>query len=224
MISGIKFKINEGLYSRDPQDTNLGQRILKHSIILIDQIGLEKFTFKKLALEVESTEASMYRYFENKHQLLLFLTSWYWQWVDYLITIHTMNVTDPTQKLKIIIKAIINATTENTVTEYVNENKLHNIIINEGSKAYHTHDVDEGNKLGMFSSYKDLSKKIAEAILALNPGFPYPHSLASTMIEMANDQAYFAKHLPRLSDVKVTKGNLLELETMMEFFVMKLVA
>ena len=157
MITGIKFSLNDSLYSRDPQDTELGQRILKYSIILIDEIGLENFTFKKLAAEIESTEASMYRYFDNKHQLLLFLTSWYWQWVQYLISIHTLNVEDPKRRLQIIIKSIINATSENALTEYINENLLHNIIINEGSKAYHTHDVDEENKHVIFSSYKELA-------------------------------------------------------------------
>ena len=223
MITGIKFSLNSSLYSRDPQNTELGQRILKHSIILIDEIGLENFTFKKLAFEIESTEASMYRYFENKHQLLLFLTSWYWQWVQYLISIHTLNVEDPKRRLQIIIKSIINATSENALTEYINENLLHNIIINEGSKAYHTHDVDEENKHGIFSSYKELAEVIAQAILGINPKFPYPHSLASNMLEMANNQVYFAQHLPKLTDIKVPKGDLSQLETMMKYFVMKLV-
>ena len=223
MITGIKFSLNNSLYSRDPQNTELGQRILKHSIILIDEIGLENFTFKKLAFEIESTEASMYRYFENKHQLLLFLTSWYWQWVQYLISIHTLNVEDPKRRLQIIIKSIINATSENALTEYINENLLHNIIINEGSKAYHTHDVDEENKHGIFSSYKELAEVIAQAILGINPKFPYPHSLASNMLEMANNQVYFAQHLPKLTNIKVPKGDLSQLETMMKYFVMKLV-
>ena len=223
MITGIKFSLNKSLYSRDPQNTELGQRILKHSIILIDEIGLENFTFKKLAFEIESTEASMYRYFENKHQLLLFLTSWYWQWVQYLISIHTLNVEDPKRRLQIIIKSIINATSENALTEYINENLLHNIIINEGSKAYHTHDVDEENKHGIFSSYKELAEVIAQAILGINPKFPYPHSLASNMLEMANNQVYFAQHLPKLTNIKVPKGDLSQLETMMKYFVMKLV-
>ena len=223
LITGIKFSLKDSLYSRDPQNTELGQRILKHSIILIDEIGLENFTFKKLAIEIESTEASMYRYFENKHQLLLFLTSWYWQWVQYLISIHTLNIEDPERRLQIMMKSIINATSENALTEYINENLLHNIIINEGSKAYHTHDVDEENKHGIFSSYKELAEIIAQAILAINPSFPYPHSLASNILEMANNQLYFAQHLPRLTDIKVPKGDLSQLETMMEFFVMKLV-
>lgn len=224
MITGIKFKVNDSLYSRDPQDTELGKRILNYSIILIDEIGLENFTFKKLATKIQSTEASVYRYFDNKHQLLLFLTSWYWQWVQYLIEIHTMNIEDPVRKLKIIIKSIINATSENALTEYINENLLHNIIINEGSKAYHTHDVDEENKHGIFSSYKELAEVIAQAILAINSSFPYPHSLASNLLEMANNQIYFAQHLPRLTDIKVPKGDMSQLEEMMGYFVMKLIA
>ena len=47
VITGIKFSLNDSLYSRDPRNTELGQRILKHSINLIDEIGLEDFTFKK---------------------------------------------------------------------------------------------------------------------------------------------------------------------------------
>ena len=223
MITGIKFSLNSSLYSRDPQNTELGQRILKHSIILIDEIGLENFTFKKLAFEIESTEASMYRYFENKHQLLLFLTSWYWQWVQYLISIHTLNIEDPERRLQIILKSIINATSENALTEYINENLLHNIIVNEGSKAYHTNDVDEENKHGIFSSYKELAEIIAQAILAINASFPYPHSLASNILEMSNNQVYFAQHLPKLTNIKVPKGDLSQLETMMKYFVMKLV-
>ena len=223
MVTGIKFKLNESLYSRDPQNTDLGRRILKYSIILIDKTGLENFTFKKLANEIKSTEASVYRYFENKHQLLLFLTSWYWQWVQYLISIHTMNVKDPIKRLKIILKSIVNATSENALTEYINENLLHNIIINEGSKAYHTNDVDKANKHGNFTSYKELANIIAKAIENINKDFPYPNSLASNILEMANNQIYFAKHLPKLTDIKVPKGNMRELEEMMEYYMMKLI-
>ena len=53
---------------------------------------------------MKSTEASIYRYFENKHFLLIYLVSLYWEWVNYLIDIHVMNIRDPKQKLKIIIE------------------------------------------------------------------------------------------------------------------------
>ena len=77
MSVGIKITLNEGLYLREPQDSLLGRKIIEQSILLIDEIGFESFTFKKLAAAIQSTEASIYRYFVNKHFLLLYLVSWY---------------------------------------------------------------------------------------------------------------------------------------------------
>ena len=59
MSVGIKISLNEGLYLRDPQDSDLGRNIIKYSIILIDEFGIESFTFKKLAIKINSTEASI---------------------------------------------------------------------------------------------------------------------------------------------------------------------
>jgi AcrR family transcriptional regulator len=73
--------IHNGLCLRDPKETTLGQSILKYSIILIDELGFEHFTFKKLATKINSTEASIYRYFENKHLLLVYLSNWYWEYM-----------------------------------------------------------------------------------------------------------------------------------------------
>ena len=71
MIDSIILKQPEGTYLKDPQGSELGINILKASIELIEEIGIEDFTFKKLSIRIESTEASVYRYFESKHQLLL---------------------------------------------------------------------------------------------------------------------------------------------------------
>ena len=95
MAIGISISLSSKLYVRDPQETTLGKKIIKESIVLIDQIGFEAFTFKKLAKKMESTEASMYRYFENKHMLLLYLVSWYWEWVGFLIDVNIKNIVDP---------------------------------------------------------------------------------------------------------------------------------
>jgi AcrR family transcriptional regulator len=43
---------------------------VKNGLILINKIGFEEFTFKKLSIEISTTEASIYRYFENKHQII----------------------------------------------------------------------------------------------------------------------------------------------------------
>ncbi len=72
----LQIKMNEALFIRNPESTELGRNILKHSILLIDKRGFEGFTFKKLAAQTGSTEAGVYRYFENKHKLLVYLTAW----------------------------------------------------------------------------------------------------------------------------------------------------
>ena len=223
MAIGIKITLNQELYLRDPQGTSLGQNIIKHSILLIDEIGFEAFTFKKLASQMSSTEASVYRYFENKHMLLLYLVSWFWEWVSYLIDIHTNNISDPSQKLKIIISTLVYASKDNPAIEYVNESVLHRIIISEGSKTYHTKSVDEENKVGLFLNYKALVQKVSVVILDINPEFPYPKALASNLFEMANNHIYFAQHLPRLTDVEVIEDNFDEVEKMLQHFAFALI-
>lgn len=222
MAVDIKFRLNESLFNRDPQETVLGRKILQHSILLMNEIGFESFTFKKLAKEIGSAERSIYRYFENKHLLLLFLNSWYWEWVHYLISINIKNIDDPKAQLKIIIENIVAATSENPLTTYINENILHRIIINEGSKSYHTFNVDDENKVGLFLSYKHLVEKIAKVIKKANPKFKYEISLASNLFEMSNNQIYFAQHLPRLSSLKNSKSIEKDLIKMMSTFVDKL--
>lgn len=222
MAIGLKITLNKGLYLRDPQETSLGKKIIQHSILLIDEIGFESFNFKKLAQKIKSTEASVYRYFENKHLLLIYLVSWYWEWVSYLIDIHTMNIEDPARKLKIIIYTLVYASKDNPSIDYVNESVLHKLIIAEGAKAYHTKSIDEENKEGFFLNYKALTQKVAQVILEINPRFPYPHALASNLFEMANNHIYFALHLPKLTDIKVENDNFDEVEEMLEFFTFKI--
>jgi len=220
----IKISLNEGLYLKQPQDSNLGRNIINHSIIMIDEFGFESFTFKKLAKEINSTEASIYRYFENKRLLLLFLMNWYWEWVSYLIKINTINVDDPKKKLEIIIHSFVSASKENESVTYVNESKLHNIVISEGMKAYHTKDVGEKNSKGFFKSYKDLAESVSIVISDINPNFKYPFSLATNLFEMSNNHIYFAKYLPRLTDVSIEKNEVDEVKNMLNYFVDKLLS
>ncbi|TAG38625.1 MAG: TetR/AcrR family transcriptional regulator, partial [Cytophagia bacterium] len=48
-IAIVKINIPEKIYTRDPEQTNLGRKIIGHSIRLIDELGFEGFTYKKLA-------------------------------------------------------------------------------------------------------------------------------------------------------------------------------
>lgn len=224
MYQGIKFNMNNKLYLRDPQNTDFGQKLLRNSILLMDEIGFEAFTFKKLAVRMKSAEASIYRYFENKHLLLLYLVCWYWEWVNYLVEINTKNVEDPARKLKILIHTLVQAPLESHLTEYINEHLLHRIVIHEGSKAYHISEVDAENQKGFYSSYKTLVERISSVILEVNPDFIYPKSLASNLFEMTNSQIYFAEHLPRLTNITSKETISEELEEMLSFFTTKILA
>lgn len=196
----LQIKMNEKLFLRDPEHSELGKKIILHSIQLINKNGFESFTFKKLAEDIGTTEAGIYRYFENKHRLLIYITAWYWSWLEYRVAVHTTNISDPVKKLKKVIQLLATTVDDDIKTTHVNENILHQIIIAEGSKAYLTKHVSEDNKDQLFKPYKDLCAKIGDIILECNPKYKYPKSLSSTIIEMAHFQNFFMKNLPSLTD------------------------
>lgn len=206
------------LYLRDPQDTDLGRRILSTSIRLMDELGLEAFTFKKLAAELGSAEASVYRYFSNKHQLLLYLVNWYWDWVHHLVNRAIAGKTVPNERLKAAIGALTRPFVDNPGVPYIDERKLHQLVINEGSKAYHTKSVDRENNMGAYHGYKSLTEEISQLVLRINPAFPYPRTLATSLFEMAHNHPYFAEHLPRLTDLKTGDKLSEKLEEMLWFW------
>ena len=156
----LAFKLNEHLYLRDPQRTDLGQQIICKSVELIDKLGFEQFTFKKLAVEIESTEASVYRYFENKHRLLHYLISWYWSWLEYRVDLSIGPLKDPVEKLKASLHTIAEEKKVDPSFEFVNEEALYRIVVDELDKTFLTKWVDADNKDGLFLSFKSLCKKI----------------------------------------------------------------
>jgi AcrR family transcriptional regulator len=201
ILANIKIPVNENLYLKDPSTSELGIKIIDGSIELMSQLGFERFTFKKLAIEIQTTEASVYRYFESKHKLLLYLINWYWGCLATRIALETKNIENPIVKLRKtihILTAMPNPEIDSLIS---NELALKEIIINESSKALITKDVDEENKVGVFSVYKALVANVAQIMNEVNPVYPYPNMLASSMIEGSNQQRFFAMHLPRLTNV-----------------------
>jgi hypothetical protein len=63
---------------------------------------------------------------------------------------------------------------------------------------------------------------VSQIITEINPGFKYPFALSTNLFEMSNNQIYFAKHLPLLTDISVEKNDEKALETMLNYFVDKL--
>ena len=196
----IHINIDPELYSKNPDSSELGKKLISNSIDLINEIGFEQFTFKKLGLKIKSPESSIYRYFENKHQLLIYLTSWYWTWMEYKLVFSTANIDSPLKRLDNSLELITKPVLIDNDFSYVNEVMLSEIIFSESIKAYHTKNVEQANRIGSYTAYKSVVNRVAELILEINPTFKYPHMLISTVIEGAHHQKYFSEHLPALTD------------------------
>ena len=196
----VTFKINEKIFLRDPESSEVGKQIVKNAIDLICQLGFEQFTFKKLAVETHSTEATIYRYFENKHRLLLYILNWYWCYMEFLVMLKLQNIADKKEKLKLIVELLTHELPESSGKFDYNKKFINQIVITEGSKVYLVKEVSEINKGKVFKPYKDLCARIAEVISEYNPKYKYPRSLSTTLIETSHNQQYFSAYLPKLTD------------------------
>ncbi len=200
ILSNIKIQLNEKLYVKDPETSTLGKKIIKNSIVLINEIGFEEFTFKKLGEKISSNESSIYRYFESKHKLLLYLSSWYWGWIEYKLAFATTNIDNPMERLKRGIAVVTQKIEDDASTLHINESILNKIIIQEFTKTLLTKEVDEENKEGFFLVYKRVINRIIEMIHDVNPNYGYAKSLASSIVEGALHQHFLKDHLKTITN------------------------
>ena len=207
-VSSIHIQLKDNMYIKDPESSDLGKRIISGSIDLIHEIGFEQFTFRKLSQHIESTEASIYRYFESKHKLLLYLSAWYWSFMEYQLVLSTTNISDPYDRLDRAIRLITDKADEKEYYRVFNLGKITQIVNYESLKIYLTKEVDTVNQDGAFIPFKQFVERISNIIEEINPNYPYPHMLVSTAIEGAHLQRFFGEHLPRLTDVKKGKDYL----------------
>ena len=200
LLSNLKIAVPENIFIKDPESSDLGKRIIEHSILLIDEIGFDSFTFKKLGAVIESNESSIYRYFESKHKLLVYLSSWYWAWMEYQLVFTTQNISDAEEKLKMAIEIVARIVGQDSNFSHIDEVALSRIIINESSKSYLTIDVDAENREGYFKIYKRLVSRISQMIQQVNPNYKYPSSLASTITDGALHQHFLKDHFKSITD------------------------
>ena len=198
--SVLQIPVQEALFLKDPTSSTVGKSILEHGLILLSEIGLEDFTFKKLAAKISSTESTIYRYFENKHQFLSYLFNFYWAWMDVNIAFATTNIDDPKERLRRIIGLITKKVSNDVRTPFIDEALLQDVIALEYSKSILSKKVDEENQAGYFLQYKRLVDRISAVIIEINPNYAYPNALVSTVLESSFHQRYFGNHLPRLTN------------------------
>ena len=200
ILSNITITVNEKLFVKNPETSKLGKKIIENSILLIAETGFENFTFKKLGEKIKSNESSIYRYFESKHKLMLYLSSWYWTWIEYKLVFATNNVLNPLEKLKIAIKIVTEKIEDDNSTLHINEAELNKIIIIEFTKNLVTIEVDDENKEGFFLVYKRVITRIVDMIEVVNPEYKFAKSLASSVVDGAMHQHFLKDHLKTITN------------------------
>ncbi len=202
MTQPIRLQVDEKLHLKDPTSTELGQSVVEQAILMLDELGYEAFTFRKLAERIGTTEPSVYRYFKNKQRLLLYLTSWYWSWMEYRLLLATVNVVPAEARLRLALAELTRPIVADDTLPRIDEAALYRVVVADSSKSYLHRDVDAENREGLFRSYKRLCRTVADMITEVNPGYRFPLALVSTVVESSHMQKYFAEHLPRLTEVK----------------------
>lgn len=200
LLSIIKISVPDKIFLKDPETSTLGKKIIEQSILLIDEIGFENFTFKKLGTKIGSNESSLYRYFESKHKLLLYVSSWYWAWLEYQLVIETYSISNKIEKLERAIHVVTRTVELDSNFSHINESVLYKIIVNESSKSFLTKKVDKENKEGYFEVYKRLIIRLEQMILDINPKYLNALSLSSTILEGGLRQHFLNEHFPSITN------------------------
>ena len=201
ILNNTIIPVNNEIFIKDPLSSGLGKKIIDESLVLILALGMEAFNFKKLSEQVGCTEAAVYRYFENKHKLLLYLTNWYWGWLEYNLVYGTANINNPTDKIKMAINLLVEGPVFNK-NLYMDIGQLRKVITEESNKAFMTKDVDIENKGGLFNQFYNFSDRLVQIILEFNPNYTYPKAFASTLIWATIVNAYYFKHMPKMVEDK----------------------
>lgn len=141
---------------------------------------------------------------KNKHKLLVYLSSWYWSWMEYKLVFLTSNVSDSREKLKIAITVVTEKIEDDHETIYINEAVLNKIIIAEFTKTFHNKEVDQENKEGFYFIYKRVINRITAIISEVNPEYAYAKSLASSIVEGALHQHFLREHMKTITNCNET--------------------
>lgn len=199
ILKKIRVEVNIKLFLKDPFSSELGVLIVQEGAHLIQELGMEHFTFKKLGAKIGSTEAAIYRYFENKHKLLLYLSAWYWAWLEHNLVFGTANQSDPVGRLSVAIRLLVEGPIYKQ-NDFLDPEILRSIVINESIKGFLTKEVDLEHESGIFSQVYKFGDRVSAIIVEINPDYLYPKTLVSTILESSLLQNFNSQHLPGMLD------------------------
>lgn len=199
LLHYINLDIPHTLFNKNPRTSETGKKILRVSAQLIAQQGIDVFTFRKLSASTGISEATIYRYFDSKNQLLLFFLNKYWGWQDYRITTKISNLKEYDEIVRIILEVLTTPMIPN-LDDHVYEKNIVKIAINESVKVHLNMDLAGGIEKGNFIFYTRLLEKISAVVKSHCPEYPYPNSLVATVLDTITQQLFYEMHFPSLME------------------------
>ncbi|MCM0042561.1 MAG: TetR/AcrR family transcriptional regulator [Algoriphagus sp.] len=199
ILKKIRVEVNSKLFLKDPFSSELGLLLVREGAFLIQEMGMEHFTFKKLGANIGSTEAAIYRYFENKHKLLLYLSAWYWAWLEHNLVFVTANQSNVEERLSVAIRLLVEGPIYKE-NDFLDPMVLRRLVINESIKGFLTKEVDLEHASGIFSQVYRFGDRVSSIITEINPDYRYPKTLVSTILESSLLQNFNSLHLPGMLD------------------------
>lgn len=191
-----------GLYNKDPQSSTLGQNLLKESAKILAEEGFDTFTLKKLAQNIQTTESSVYRYFDNKHRLLVYHVNFYWDWLvnQVEITCCQTGMSGHTAIYK-VFEIMCFPGNYSWPSEQIDYECMHKILTHQSVKAYFSQHVDLENREGAHIALKKLVNQMGLWLSEDLKEFEFPKTLVTTLLNAVMMQPFYAEHLPSLTEL-----------------------
>lgn len=199
LLEHYTVQLDKALYAKDPAVSDIGKDILHHSVILLAEEGLEAFTFKKLAQAMASTETTIYRYFHNKHQLMMYLCSWYWSHQEWKLVFATANISEPKVLVERAVEVLISRPSASKM-QVMNEELLQRVVCAEFGKVFDIHTKHIEDFEGYFAAYHNLCERISAIILLMDKNNKHSMAWAQTIIEASQRQLFFHYYRKKMSD------------------------
>ncbi len=199
--SHVSLVFDKGLYTKDPMSSAIGQEIIRQSVEMIADKGLDQFTFKKLAQQLPSTESTIYRYFQNKHQLATYLASYHWSQMEWRLAFATANIDQDILRFEKALRELCRWVEDDIESSHINEAKLQRMVITSGFTTFLPLELNKSEKMAYTSSYMHLLKRMSLILQKSHRYCKHPEALATAIIESVHHQMYLQLHTPHLTDV-----------------------
>ncbi|MGE0568274.1 MAG: TetR/AcrR family transcriptional regulator [Bacteroidia bacterium] len=201
MTINISHDINSNLFVKNPSDTELGRKIVGKGLQLVHKLGIENFNFKKLAENINTTEASVYRYFKDKHQFVLYLNAWYWRYILFLVEFELKSEQKPIDKLNTVLSILYNKQKFKFKSEILDILLLRELMLSESVRLIYTQNIESINKQNLLSDQIKYLEIVKDIIKNINPKIKFPLAIATTMVESIQIQHHLISHGLPLTDI-----------------------